>query len=121
MKWESPEIEQFYKILNNVYVTLMTHKHPYIKKIYIDPISFNEIFLKEERWNDIKVVVCSDFLSDEYNQRNKNWELGTDITSMMSDLVKMVPNNEILGERKIYPNLKLNFAEDCEGLVRYVR
>jgi hypothetical protein len=122
MEWVSPEVEQFYTIFNKVYTTLLSNNHSYLKKIYIVPESFNEVFMNDNRHNDVEVIACADFLSQDYNKRlNKDKDLGTEISSMMIDLIKMVPNNEILKGRRIYPKLELNYNKDCEGLIEYTR
>jgi len=120
MEWVSPEVEQFYTILNKVYTTLLIHNHPYVKKMLIDPVSFNQVFINtEERYNDIKVIMCAVFSSSEYS--NSNRELGADVSQLLIDIIKMIPNNEILNGRKLYAKLEINRTKDCEGVVQFHR
>jgi hypothetical protein len=120
MEWVSPEVEQFYTILNKVYTTLLIHNHPYVKKMLIDPISFNKVFINtEERYNDIIVIMCAVFSSPEYS--NSNRELGADVSQLLIDIIKMIPNNEILNGRKLYARLEINRTKDCEGVVEFHR
>jgi len=122
MEWVSPEVEQFYTMLNKVYTTLLTHNHPYVKKVYINPVSFNQAFIDtEERYNDVEVIMCAQFTSPEYAERNKGRELGTDVSQLLIDIIKMVPNNEILNGRKLYAKLEINRTRDCEGVVEFHR
>ena len=120
MEWVSPEVEQFYTIINKAYSTLLIHNHPYIKKMIIDPVSFNQVFIDtEEKYNDVKVIMCAEFTSPEY--RNKDRELGSDVSQLLTDIIKMIPNNEILNGRKMYAKLEINLTKDCEGVVQYHR
>lgn len=123
MEWVSPEVEQFYKILNNVYSTLLMNKHPYVKKMYIDPASFQERFINETGLfnGSVKVIMCADFNSDEYKNRDTETSLGTDTSHMLYEIPKMIPNNEILKGRKIYADLELNVTKYCEGVVSHHR
>ena len=122
MEWVSPEVEQFYTILNKVYTTLLTHNHPYIRKVLIDPVSFNQAFIDtKERYSDVIVIMCVGFTTPEYDKRNKDRDLGTDVSRTLIDIIKMVPNNEIMNGRKLYPELKINRTRDCEGVVEYHR
>jgi hypothetical protein len=109
-------------MLNKVYTTLLTHNHPYVKKVYINPVSFNQAFIDtEERYNDVEVIMCAQFTSPEYAERNKGRELGTDVSQLLIDIIKMVPNNEILNGRKLYAKLEINRTRDCEGVVEFHR
>ena len=120
MEWVSPEVKQFYKILNKVYTTILINHHPYVKKAYIVPESFNDIFLGEEsKFNDVDVIVCVDFLSKQYDEVRKTRSLGEDISSLMRELIKMVPNVEILQGRVIYAKVSINKKRYCEGLIPY--
>lgn len=121
MEWVSPEVEQFYTMLNKVYATLIIHNHPYVKKMYIDPVSFNQAFIDKERYNDIIVIMCTEFTSPEYMKRNQDRELGSDVSQLLIDIVKMIPNNEILNGRRLYASLEINRTKDCEGVVEYHR
>jgi N-acetylglutamate synthase/N-acetylornithine aminotransferase len=122
MEWVSPEVEQFYTILNKVYTTLLIHNHPYVKKMLIDPISFNQVFIDtEEKYNDVIVIMCAEFTSLEYRNKDNDRELGTDVSQLLIDIIKMIPNNEILNGRKLYAKLDINEKRDCEGVVKYHR
>jgi hypothetical protein len=122
MEWVSPEVEQFYTILNKVYTTLLIHNHPYVKKMLIDPISFNQTFIDtENRYNDVIVIMCAEFTSLEYRNKDNDRELGTDVSQLLIDIIKMIPNNEILNGRKLYAKLDINEKRDCEGVVKYHR
>lgn len=120
MEWISPEVEQFYTMLNKVYSTLIIHNHPYVKKMVIDPVSFNQAFIDTEvRYNDVIVIMCAEFTSPEYMNRNQDRELGSDISNFILDIIKMIPNNEILNGRKLYSKLEINRTKDCEGITQY--
>lgn len=120
MEWVSSEVEMFYNMFNKVYSTLIMNKYPYVKKVFIDPISFNRVFVDiENTHNNVMVRMCADFLSEKYD--SSSGSLGTDTSQFMTDLLKMVPGNEILQGRKMYAYLELNWAGDCEGLIRYTR
>lgn len=120
MEWVSPEVEQFYTILNKVYSTLLIHNHPYVKKLLIDPVSFNQAFIDtEERYNDVIVIMCAEFTSPEYMKRNQDRELGSDVSQLLIDIIKMIPNNEILKGRKLYAKLEINRTRDCEGVTQF--
>jgi len=122
MEWVSPEVEQFYTILNKVYTTLLINNHPYVKKMIIDPISFNQAFIDtERRYNDVNVIMCAEFTSPEYSNKDNDRELGTDVSQLLIDIIKMIPNNEILNGRKLYAKLDINEKRDCEGVVKYHR
>lgn len=120
MEWVSPEVEQFYTILNKVYSTLLIHNHPYVKKLLIDPVSFNQVFIDtEERYNDVIVIMCAEFTTPEYMNRTQDRELGVDVSQLLTDIIKMIPNNEILKGRKIYGKLEINRTRDCEGVTQF--
>jgi hypothetical protein len=120
MEWVSPEVEQFYTILNKVYSTLLIHNHPYVKKVVIDTVSFNQVFIDtEEKYNDVIVIMCAEFTSPEYINRNQNRELGSDVSQLLIDIIKMIPNNEILKGRKIYAKLEINRTIDCKGVTQF--
>ena len=122
MEWVSPEVEQFYTILNKVYSTLLIHNHPYVKKMIIDPVSFNQVFIDtEEKYNDVNVIMCAEYNSPEYRNKSIDRELGSDVSQLLTDIIKMIPNNEILNGRKIYAKLEINRTKDCEGVVEYHR
>jgi hypothetical protein len=126
IEWVSPEIKNFYVLFNKLYTKVLMNKYPFIKKIYIDPESFNAIFLNDTgKWNeDVDVVTCCDYVSDEYDtsklEGRGSGEMGTDSVKFMVDLIKMLPNsNEVLQGKKIYPRLINNVTEHCEGIVPY--
>jgi hypothetical protein len=120
MEWFSPEVQQFYNTFNKVYTTIIKNYHPYIQLIYIDPYTFNMIFLSEESYKmyDVKVIICTSFPS-EYYEISKNRSLGSDVTTMFIDLKKMVPGNEIISNKSVYPQVEINEAEYCKGLIKY--
>jgi len=123
MEWHSPEVEQFYTILNNVYTTLLINKHPYVKKMYIDPESFNKIFLDETSLfnSSVKVIMCADFNSVEFRNKKEETSLGTDTSQMLYEIPKMIPNSEVLKGKKIYADLELNVTKHCKDVVTHHR
>ena len=120
MEWKSSEVEQYYNILNKVYSTIIINYHPYVKLLYIEPISFETIFNQENyRESTVDVVVCADFLDKLYDDKNEERSLGTDLSRILIEMQKMVPGHEILEGRKIYPNLLINRKKYCSNILEY--
>jgi len=120
MEWISPEVEQYYNILNKVYSTIIINYHPYVKLLYIEPISFEVIFRQEDsRQSTVDVVICADFVDKSYDSKNEKRSLGTDLSHILIEMQKMIPGHEILGNRKIYPNLIINRKEYCSNIIKY--
>ena len=126
IEWFSPEVKKFYELFNKLYTKVVMNKYPYVKKMFIDPESFNNVFLEENRrWSeDVDVILCCDYNSEVYDnaklQGRDSAEMGGDMVKFMVDLVKMIPSSsEILGETKIYPKLINNQTKYCKGVVQY--
>lgn len=121
MEWVSPEVQQFYIMFNKVYTTIVMNHHPYISLLYVDPYTFNKTFTSEDKYhfNDVNIIVCTSFDSDEYIDISKNRSLGEDISVIFTDLQKMVPGNEVLNGKKMYAIGEINKTKYCKGIVKY--
>jgi len=122
--WINPEVKSFYTLLNEVYSALLIQSFSYVKKVMIDPETFNDAFLKGDSWNnDVVVYVCADYTSKEYVEACKNnassATLGSKVVTLMLSIPTLLPGKEIMGNRKLYPNLKNNTTVFCEGVIEY--
>jgi hypothetical protein len=119
MEWVSPEVQEYYNMFNKAYRTIMLNYHSYLQLIYVDPYTFNLSFINTEtKYPSVKVMVCTSF-GKEYDENEKKRSLGEDISQIFIDIQKMIPKNETLGNRKLYPDGQINKTKYCKGVVKY--
>lgn len=118
MEWVSDEVKDYYSIFNNLFAKLIKHFHPYVELVYVEPKSFNEVFINEKRFNDIDVIICSNFVGDKYYNRSNDRSLGTDISNFTREIQKMLLT-DLMNDKQIFAHLIMNKTEHCKGVLKY--
>jgi len=120
--WVSKEIMDYYILVNTIYTKSILQKYSYVKKIFLLPESFNNIFRNEKWIQTIDVVYCAD-----YNEKNSDlkynsdfYSLGADLVKMIDIVIKMLPPVGNIEEKLVTIDTILNDKKYCQGVVPYV-
>lgn len=121
MEWTSDELRKYYYVLNKVYTSILKKKFPQIKFILIEPEDFIKK-IQSSAWSiDVNVYACISWADEDKNYSSEKAEsIGQTTVTVMMNLQNMFEKPSEVGDRRIYPSLKLNSSKYCKGLVPYV-
>lgn len=114
VEWVNPEVKRMYKLFNRAYTTVIKREHPYVTEIYIEPNSFNSVFISDKWIIDVDVIVCADWSSRFFDtSKIELGGLGSDMVQVFSSVKNFFEQDEVIKSKYLSVNMLLNHEKYC--------